>query len=43
MHKARELIIVVVRLGAVKIYVAAVEEALKKKETQDETQFYHQN
>jgi hypothetical protein len=26
-------------LGAVKIYVAAVEEALKKKETQDETQF----
>jgi hypothetical protein len=32
------LIIVVVQLGAVKIYVAAV-EALKRKERQDETQF----
>jgi CRISPR/Cas system endoribonuclease Cas6 (RAMP superfamily) len=32
------LIIVVVQLGAVKIYVAAV-EALKQKERQDETQF----
>jgi len=32
------VIIVVVQLGAVKIYVAAV-EALKKKERQDETQF----
>jgi hypothetical protein len=29
---------VVVQAGAVKIYVAAV-EALRKKETQDETQF----
>jgi hypothetical protein len=33
------LIIVVVQLGAVKIYVAAVEEALRRKERQDETQF----
>ncbi len=32
------LIIVVVEVGAVKIYVAAV-EALRKKERQDETQF----
>jgi branched-subunit amino acid transport protein len=32
------LIIVVVQLGALKIYVAAV-EALKRKERQDETQF----
>jgi hypothetical protein len=32
------VIIVVVQLGAVKIYVAAV-EALRKKERQDETQF----
>jgi hypothetical protein len=32
------LIIVVVQLGAVKIYVAAV-EALRKKERGDETQF----
>jgi hypothetical protein len=32
------LIIVVVQLGAVKIYVAAV-ETLRKKERQDETQF----
>jgi hypothetical protein len=45
MHKVRELIIVVVQVGAVKMYVAAV-EALKKKERQDETQFitnYQQN
>jgi hypothetical protein len=34
------LIIVVVQLGAVKIYVAAAAvEALRKKERQDETQF----
>jgi hypothetical protein len=32
------LIIVVVQVGAVKIYVAAV-EALRKMERQDETQF----
>jgi len=32
------VIIVVVQLGAVKIYVAAV-EALRKKERQDETHF----
>jgi hypothetical protein len=32
------LIIIIVQLGAVKIYVAAV-EALRKKERQDETQF----
>jgi hypothetical protein len=32
------LIVVVIQLGAVKIYVVAV-EALRKKETQDETQF----
>jgi hypothetical protein len=32
------LIVVVAQLGAVKIYVAAV-EALRKKERQDETQF----
>jgi hypothetical protein len=35
------LILVVVQLGAVKIYVAAVEAT--KKERQDETQVYHQN
>ncbi len=34
---------VIVQVGAVKIYVAAVEEALRKKERQDETQFYHQS
>jgi len=39
MHKVRDyLIIVVVKLGAVKIYVASV-EALRKKERLDETQF----
>jgi hypothetical protein len=32
------VIIVVVQVGAMKIYVAAV-QALRKKETQDETQF----
>jgi hypothetical protein len=32
------VIIVVVQVGAVKIYVAAV-EALRKKEREDETQF----
>jgi len=32
------VIIVVVQVGAVKIYLAAVQE-LRKKETQDETQF----
>jgi hypothetical protein len=32
------LVIVVVQLGAVKIYVTAV-EALRKKERQDETEF----
>jgi hypothetical protein len=31
-------VIIVVQLGAVKIYIAAV-EALRKKERQDETQF----
>jgi hypothetical protein len=36
------LIIVVVQLGAVKIYVAAV-EALRKKKRQDETQFTTKN
>jgi glutamate mutase epsilon subunit len=36
------VIIVGVQVGAVKIYVAAV-QALRKMETQDETQFYDQN
>jgi hypothetical protein len=36
MHEGTRLIIVVVQLGAMKIYVAAV-EALRKKERQDET------
>jgi hypothetical protein len=36
--RGSRLIIVVVKLGAVKIYVAVV-EALRKKERQDETQF----
>ncbi len=36
--RGSRLIILVVQLGAVKIYVAAV-EALRKKERQDETQF----
>ncbi len=39
MHKISRLIIVVVQLGAVKIYVAAVGALRKKKERQDETQF----
>jgi hypothetical protein len=34
----RVIIIVVVQIGAMKIYVAAV-EAFRKNETQDETQF----
>jgi hypothetical protein len=38
MHKVPRLNIVVVQLGAVKIYVAAVEEALRKKERRYETQ-----
>jgi hypothetical protein len=38
MHKVSIVIIVVVHVGAMKIYVAAV-EALTKKERQDETQF----
>ncbi len=33
------LIIVVVQVGAVKIYAAAAVEALKRKKRQDETQF----
>jgi len=36
------IIIVVVHVGAVKIYAAAV-QALRKKETQDENSVYHQN
>jgi hypothetical protein len=36
------VIIVDVQVEAMKIYVAAV-KALKKKERQDETQFYHEN
>jgi len=36
--QSSRLIIVVVQVGAMKIYVAAV-EALRKKERQDETQF----
>jgi hypothetical protein len=46
MHKVREwLYIVVVQVvGAVRIYVAAAVEALRKKETQDGTHsVYHQN
>jgi hypothetical protein len=44
MHKVgSRVIIVVVQVGAVKIYVAAV-EALREKEREDDvTQFYHQN
>jgi hypothetical protein len=37
-----KVIIEVVQVGAVKIYVAAV-EALRKKERQDETQFTTKN
>jgi hypothetical protein len=36
--KGLRVIIVVVQVGAVKIYVATV-QALRKKESQDETQF----
>jgi len=36
---SRVIIVVVEAGGAVKIYVAAVVEALRKNETQDETQF----
>jgi hypothetical protein len=32
------LIIIVVHIGAVKIYVASLEAAIRKKERQDETQ-----
>ncbi len=35
----RLIIIVVVQVGAVKIYVAAAEEVLQTKERGDETQF----
>jgi hypothetical protein len=38
MHKGSRVITLVVQVGAVKMYEAAV-EALRKKETQDETQF----
>jgi hypothetical protein len=38
MHKVQKLIIVIIQVVAVRIYVAAVEE-LMKKERQDETQF----
>jgi hypothetical protein len=38
MHKGWKVTIVVVQVGAVKIYVAAA-EALRGKERQDETQF----
>jgi hypothetical protein len=38
MHKVRErVIIVVVQVGAAKMYVAAAVEELRKKERQDET------
>ncbi len=37
------VIIVVVQVGAVKIYVAAAVQALREKETQDETQFTTKN
>ncbi len=40
--RGSRLIIVLVQLGAVKIYVAAV-EALRQKERQDQTRFTHQN
>jgi hypothetical protein len=40
--QASGVTIVIVKVGAVKIYVAAV-EALREKERQDETQFYHQS
>jgi len=40
-NKIRRVIIVVVEVGAMKIYVTAL-EALREKERQDETQLYHQ-
>jgi len=40
-NKVRRVIIVVVEVGAMKIYVTAL-EALREKERQDETQLYHQ-
>jgi len=43
MHKCSRVIIVVVHVGAVKIYVAEVEALQKKKERQDEIHsVYHQ-
>jgi hypothetical protein len=39
MQQGSRVIVVVVQVGAVKLYRAAVQEALRKKETQDETQF----
>jgi hypothetical protein len=41
MHRDSRVIIavVIIFVGEVKIYVAAVVEALRKKERQDETQF----
>jgi hypothetical protein len=44
--QCKRVIIAVVQVGAVKIYVAAVEALMKKgkkKGRRDETQFYHQN
>jgi hypothetical protein len=40
-NKVRRVIIVVVEVGAMKIYVTAL-EALREKERGDETQVYHQ-
>ncbi len=37
MHKSSRVILVVVKVGTVRIYVVAM-EALRKKERQDETQ-----
>jgi hypothetical protein len=42
MHKVREVIIVVVQVGAVKIYVAPAVEALRKKERGDGNSVYYQ-
>jgi hypothetical protein len=39
MHKVREEIIVVVHVGAVKIYLTAAEALIREKGRQDETQF----
>jgi hypothetical protein len=38
MHKGSRVIIVLVQVGAVKIYVAVVQALRGKKKTQDETQ-----